>query len=484
MGLRFADWTKEGGGFMAENKKIVSMKKYKKKENLNIGVILFGVVFLYLIVMIIMYFAKDRTTVYEVREGSILKDNTYTGLILRDETVVYADKSGYVNYFYESGKKVPFGYNVYLLTQEEILNETSEETNEEVVLNSENWNSLLLKVQSFNESYNSTDFYTAKNLKEETNTIINSNTTQNRVTQLNTILESTEIGYTAYTSSDDGIIAYNIDGYESLNVSELTSKEISKNEYTKVSLVNNTKIKAGDPVYRLITEEDWTLVIPLTQEIETRFTEQMGEKDYLYVTLRVIKDNEKIGGYLRIEHDKDDNAYGFISLSDSVVRYAEDRYLDVELILENETGLKIPKSAVTQKEFYLISEEYLTNGGSTSSYGVLKEGKKDGSIEFVEVSIFARDLENGMVYVDKSTFKEGDTILKPESTEKMTLTETASLDGVYNVNKGYAVFTRINILCESEDYYIIEEGTSYGLSNYDHIALDGSTLQDNQIISQ
>ena len=89
-----------------------------------------------------------------------------------------------------------------------------------------------------------------------------------------------------------------------------------------------------------------------------------------------------------------------------------------------------------------------------------------------------------MVYVDKSTFKEGDTILKPESTEKMTLTETASLDGVYNVNKGYAVFTRINILCESEDYYIIEEGTSYGLSNYDHIALDGSTLQDNQIISQ
>ena len=87
---------------MAGNKKIVSMKKYRKKEHLNIGVILFGVVFLYLVVMIVMYFSKDKTAVYEVREGSILKDTSYTGLILRDETVVYADKDGYVNYFYES----------------------------------------------------------------------------------------------------------------------------------------------------------------------------------------------------------------------------------------------------------------------------------------------------------------------------------------------------------------------------------------------
>lgn len=469
---------------MAGNKDIVSIKKYRKKENLNIGVILFGVVFIYLIVMIIMYFGKDKTTVYEVREGSILKDNSYTGLILRDETVVYADQDGYVNYFYESGKKVPFGYNVYLLTQDEILNETNEEANEEVVLKSENWNSLLLKVQSFNESFNSNDFYSTKSLKEETNTILNSNTTQNRVTQLNTILENAQIDYTVYKSADDGIIAYNIDGYETLTAEDISVKELSKNEYTKVTLVNNTKVEAGSPVYRLITEEDWMLVIPLTKEMETQFLEQMGEKDYLYVKLRVTKDNEKIGGYLRIDHDKDDNTYGFISLSDSVVRYVEDRYLDVELILENEAGLKIPKSSVTQKEFYLISEEYLTNGGSSSSTGVLKENAKNGSIEFVDISIFSRDIENGVVYVDTGTFKEGDTLVKPESTEKMTVSEKAALNGVYNVNKGYAVFTQVNILCESEDYYIIEEGTSYGLSNYDHIALDGSNIQDNQIISQ
>ena len=50
------------------------------------------------------------------------------------------------------------------------------------------------------------------------------------------------------------------------------------------------------------------------------------------------------------------------------------------------------------------------------------------------------------------------------------------------INKGYAVFKQINILCKSDEYYIVEEGNDYGLSNYDHIALDGKSVQDNDIV--
>ena len=59
-----------------------------------------------------------------------------------------------------------------------------------------------------------------------------------------------------------------------------------------------------------------------------------------------------------------------------------------------------------------------------------------------------------------------------------------TLIGVYNINKGYAVFKQINILYENDEYAIVEPKTSYGIALYDHIALDGSMIQDNQIISQ
>ena len=60
----------------------VNIKKYKTKREFNLGIFLFAIVFIYLVVTIILYFTGDRISVYEVREGSIVKDNSYTGLII------------------------------------------------------------------------------------------------------------------------------------------------------------------------------------------------------------------------------------------------------------------------------------------------------------------------------------------------------------------------------------------------------------------
>ena len=64
----------------------------------------------------------------------------------------------------------------------------------------------------------------------------------------------------------------------------------------------------------------------------------------------------------------------------------------------------------------------------------------------------------------------------------MTLESTAKLQGAYNINKGYAVFRKVEILYQNEEYTIINTGTSYGLSLYDHIALDASAIKENQIV--
>ena len=66
---------------------------------------------------------------------------------------------------------------------------------------------------------------------------------------------------------------------------------------------------------------------------------------------------------------------------------------------------------------------------------------------------------------------------------KPKIGETAKLQGVYNINKGYAVFKQISILYQNEEYSIVETGTSYGLSLYDHIALDGSKVNENDLIN-
>ena len=76
----------------------------------------------------------------------------------------------------------------------------------------------------------------------------------------------------------------------------------------------------------------------------------------------------------------------------------------------------------------------------------------------------------------------GDDIIKPESSEKYTLSKRGSLKGVYNINKGYADFKQINILYQNEEYSIVKSNTQYGLNVYDYIVLDATTVMDDELV--
>ena len=62
----------------------------------------------------------------------------------------------------------------------------------------------------------------------------------------------------------------------------------------------------------------------------------------------------------------------------------------------------------------------------------------------------------------------------------MEVTKTRT--GVYNINRGYAVFRKVTILCENDEYYIVAEGEDYGLSNYDHIVQDSSSIDQKDVV--
>jgi len=184
--------------------------------------------------------------------------------------------------------------------------------------------------------------------------------------------------------------------------------------------------------------------------------------------------------------EKKNDIYANITFKDSMIRYADERFVNIELILEDESGLKIPKTSVTEKDCYAVPIDYITSGGASQNEGVYRQTTKKGktTTEFIPVTIINEDTESGIAYLDTENLKKGDTLLLPESSDTMDLLKTESIKGVYNVNKGYAVFKQVQILSESDEYYIIAEGNSYSLSNYDHIALNGDSVRDNQIVSQ
>lgn len=461
---------------MTSSKEESNILKFKKKRQLNIGIIIFGIIFIYLIVTVVMYITAPHITVYEVRQGSILKDTAYTGLALREELVVHSDAGGYINYYAQNSSKVKVGSKIYTLSNEELnFKETS--TEEELDLTSEEEHSIMLKIQQFNNDYQEANYSDTYYVKSDIENTLGSLNSQSKLDQLDAILSQGDSnGINVYSTSDDGIVVYSIDGMEDLTVETASLEHLDRTKYKKTEISNNTKIQAGDAVYKIITSETWILMLEIDKETASVL------QDKSYVKVNFTKDDQTMWGDLELR-TVDDRYIAYLTFEDSMVRYASERYLDVELILEDETGLKIPKTAETEKEFYVVPKAYITQGGNSSDSGVLKQTKdEDGNVitAFITANIYYEDDE--VVYLDPNQFEENDILIMPESTETYVLSEKRSLKGVYCINKGYAVFKQINILCESDTYYIVEEGNSYGLSNYDHIALDSTNIKENDVV--
>ena len=450
--------------------------QFKKRKHLNIGIVIFGIIFIYLVATVIMYITAPRVTIYEVRQGSILKDNAYIGLAIRNEIMVSATEGGYINYYTPNNSKVKAGANVYTLSASP-LKLTDNATEMALELSKEEELSIVTRIQGFNHDFQESNFDSSYQLKSELqNTLINMST-ETVTNQLDLILsQGNSQNVQVYQTPDDGIIVHSTDGLESLSLENVTLEHFDKGKHQKTEYIANTKISAGANVYKIITDDNWYLLLKL----DTETSEILKEKKY--VKIHFNKDDQTVWANLELK-TIDGQSIACLSFENAMIRYASDRYLDVELILEDETGLKIPKTAITEKEFYVIPSSYITRGGNSSNDGVLVQTTNaDGELiqEFKNVNIYYEN--NEVVYLDPNSFDKDTSVIKPESNEHFELNETATLQGVYCINKGYAVFKQINILCESDSYYIVEEGNSYGLSNYDHIALDSTNIQENDVV--
>ncbi|MDE6063034.1 MAG: hypothetical protein K2G20_00380, partial [Lachnospiraceae bacterium] len=274
-----------------------------------------------------------------------------------------------------------------------------------------------------------------------------------------------------------GIVMYWTDGYEALRPSEVTANILKTSDYEKNQLLSNELIAMEDAVYKICSNENWSLVI---QVDEARAVELEQAE---VVKVRFMKNQNESWANITILHNSDGNIYAQLSFTNSMISFVNDRFLEVELLLHEETGLKIPNSSIVEREFFLIPEAYITRSGSTDSYGVLRETVlEDGtpSTAYIEVSIYS--LVDGEYYVDAGALQSGDHLFMPHSTETYTVSKRDNLTGVYNMNKGYADFKQIEILYHNEEYSIVRSNTEYGLNVYDLIVQDASSVTADQFI--
>lgn len=458
--------------------KVTKIQKYRRPLNINVGMVIFAVIFVYVCICISMYFKDNHIKPYEVREGSLASENLYTGIVLREEEVVTANAAGYVNYYAREGERVAVGNLVYMVDETGRLSDylNSAEPGENSLTDS-NLAQLKSEVVNFVHGFTPENFSSAYDFKYAVKGTVlklaNNSLLKSLKDSGNGLTGSVNLAYAPYT----GIVMYWLDGYEGLTPDMVTADMLKQKDYEKNQLMGNEIVAEGDAVYKVCGNEQWSVVICVDESKAADLAEAE------YVKVRFMKNQDESWAAVTILTGTDGNTYAQLSFNNSMVSFVNDRFLEVELLLHEETGLKIPNSAIAQREFFLIPENCITRSGDSDSYGVMKEivteeGKRD--TEYVGVSVYS--IVEGEYYVETEALKSGDHLVLEDTQETYTVSKRATLIGVFNMNKGYADFRQIEILYQNDEYAIVKPNTSYGLRVYDLIVQDASSVSADQFI--
>ena len=81
-------------------------------------------------------------------------------------------------------------------------------------------------------------------------------------------------------SNKDGVIVLSTDGLESVKEDNVNLSQLSKDNYAKTDFTNNASIMSGDPIYKLITSDYWTLMFVIEDDIAEGRYEDAKNKAY------------------------------------------------------------------------------------------------------------------------------------------------------------------------------------------------------------
>jgi hypothetical protein len=402
-----------------------------------------------------------------------LSDNVYyRGIALRQETIVDSRYSGRVNYYNKETDHVAAGGLAYSVDETgEIADYADANMQAGEYFTDTDLENFRMQSMRFAQEFNPDRFYAVYDYKSSSSSQAQKISNRAILAGIKN-LDSTSIH--TVSARETGAIVYSYDNYSDKTFENLTPEDFDSSRCRKVQLQNGQSIKKGKPVYRVVSDVNWSVAV-LAENKET--AKRLEEEEY--VEVRFLKNNYTSWAHVSTREDKEGNAYIDLHFSNSMEAFCTDRFVDIEILSSEKKGLKVPNSSITKGSFFLVPKEFVFEGVGGQS-GVLLEvytENNEKSVQFVPAVPYSENED--CYYLDDSVLRAGMIIDRPNSSDQFTIGDQDELIGVYYINKGYPDFRQVNILYQNEEYAIVEPNSLYGLQEYDYIVLYADSVKMN-----
>lgn len=506
---------------MSKGRKNGNVIKLNRAARLNATIIIFMIVFIYVIASIIRSFSKEPITTYKVGSSNINNNITCTGIALRNEIEITSSKSGYMIYFVHDGDKTK--KNSPVCTVDETGNIISaikaagESDDGNTLFTDSDYAHIRSTIDTYKSSYSDATFSNLYNFKSEMESKVMELSSEVMMQQINS--GGAQVSSTLQTikATESGVVTYYIDGYEKKTPETLSEDDFNQSNYKKTSLKSGDILDTGSTVFKIVSDENWNIVC----QISSDQAKALQDEEKLRYSIN-NSPNEVSSTFSLLQ--KEDCYFLVLPLNKYMVDFIDDRFLSVEIILNRFEGLKVPNSALIDKEVYKIPKSYVPEDekSSTKTVKVIRYDDEDTTEEdtktlgavtdasisdatlmdasptaatmtnatklasgepkdkTIELLVYKTDDE--YYYVDEDAFHDTDQIYTREGDRTIPTVSlnTTSLTGVYLANTGVANFIEVTIVKSQDEFTILKNDEN--LKEFDNIVLDASQVRDNQTL--
>ena len=451
-----------------EDKKLNEVKRRKIKVFYIFRVlfIIVIIILLYIIINFVKLFNRNEVKIYEVTTGEIVNVDRHKGFLFREEHVANSASDGYINFYVANAERVKRGTFIYTINDTQGIINTYE-------LNDADKKKIKQNIKMYSNNITNMDFsniYVAKDsLKELVNEI-------NAIKQLENIdvekeIDAKEKGYAKYA----GLISFLIDGYEQSNIKDFTEDMIKKYDLTKF-YSQKKEVKNNDQIYKIITSPEYSIVFDSDYDYDNY------EKSNS-ILVKFVYENVTTNGRIESFIGNDNKKHFKINITEYPEKFIDKRVVDFEIENKKVFGYKIPIKSIVSKNCYVVPKNMVEKDFETDENIIYKFGA-DGVRIKVPCNISKEDDNYCYISINDSLSKvKYGEVLTNRYNDTYSLSEVKKLEGVYNMNKGYAVFKNIEVIDRTNEYAIIKRHTVNGVSIYDHLALNASEINEGDLIS-
>ena len=438
--------------------------------HIDIGMVIFFIILVYMVFSVAVYVTSRRTDIYEVRMGTLSEDTSFRGIALRQEKLVDSRYSGRINYYNTETDRVRAGGLAYSVDAEgEISDYADADMAAGDYFTEDDLRSFRDRAVRFVENYQNARFYAVYDFKSACASQAQKISNRSILAGIRD-LDSTSIH--TVKAAESGSIVYSYDNYTGKTFAGLTQKDFDPSQCKKTQLRNGDKIVEGSPAYRVVTDENWSVAIMADSK---EAADQLANEEY--VEVRFLKNNTTSWASVESREGEDGQWYVNLRFSNSMESFCTDRFVDIELLSNEQKGLKVPNSSITDGDFFLVPKEYVFEG-SNGQQGVLLRvytGNGSSGTQFVPAVPYSETKDE--YYLDNSVLRDGEILQHPDSTEQFTLGKKEKLIGVYYINKGYPDFRQVTVNMQNSEYSIVEPNELYGLQEYDYVVLHADSIK-------